>query len=308
EVGPGVTGEKLALLKERKTTRISIGVQSFSEEENRALCRFQEEQTVYKALESIVKVGFDILNIDLIYGIPGQTCESWLFSIRQALRFEPDEIYLYPIYIRPLTPLGTAGRVPGNRSETFMLTCYTAARDFLLDNGYRQSSMRKFYREKQAEKPVSQYSCQEDGMIGLGCGARSYTWNLHYSSAYAVTREGTKQIIEDYINSPSQSFGYAFHGIKLNREEQKRRYLLKSLLHFWGLDLASYYDNFKTVVFDDFPQLDQLLEFDLAFKQGERLYLSKKGFQYSDAIGPWLISPAVRFRGLTTPSATDTAR
>ncbi|MCP4157736.1 MAG: coproporphyrinogen III oxidase family protein, partial [bacterium] len=197
EVSPKtVPTDKLTLLKQMGTTRVSIGIQSFVEEEARALHRVEQEGETYHALERIVKTGFPFLNIDLIYGIPGQTEKSWLFSLEKALSYSPEEIYLYPLYIRPLTALNkqTATRRKSMQEADIRMELYKTGRDFLKNRGYRQLSMRHFVSTgyvQQQEK--TDYSCQEDGMVGMGCGARSYTGGFHYSSFYAVSRKGIAQ-------------------------------------------------------------------------------------------------------------------
>ena len=71
-------------------------------------------------------------------------------------------------------------------------------------------------------------------MVGLGCGARSYTSTLHYSSEYAVGSTGVRQIIADYMARSNETFDYADYGFVLDEEEQRRRYLIQSLLQADG--------------------------------------------------------------------------
>ncbi|MFO0998980.1 MAG: hypothetical protein U0936_01470 [Planctomycetaceae bacterium] len=54
--------------------------------------------------------GFPVLNIDLIYGGEGQSVEQWIRCVREAVKWSPEEIYLYPLYVRPLTGLGRLDR------------------------------------------------------------------------------------------------------------------------------------------------------------------------------------------------------
>jgi oxygen-independent coproporphyrinogen III oxidase len=163
--------EKLALLRRRGVTRISLGVQSFVEAETSRVGRPQKTAAVRAALERIRDAGFPVLNIDLIYGLPGQDRASWLGSLREALRFAPEELYLYPLYVRPLTGLGRSGR----SWDDERLDHYRAGRELLLAEGYRQTSMRMFRAAHCPDEGGPVYCCQEDGMVGLGCGARSYT-------------------------------------------------------------------------------------------------------------------------------------
>ena len=102
------TLEKLRLLRERGVDRISMGVQSFVDAEVKAIHRPQNMGSVRAALERMNALGFPHVNIDLMYGLPEQTPESWLYSIQEALAFNPAEIFLYPLYVRPLTRMGSS--------------------------------------------------------------------------------------------------------------------------------------------------------------------------------------------------------
>jgi len=135
-------------------------------------------------------------------------------------------------------------------------------------------------------------------MVGLGCGARSYTKSLHYSSDYAVGASGVREILHDYIARPDESFDVASHGFKLNLEEQKRRFVVKSLLQIeglsQGLDTNLYKRYFDSDVFVDYPMLHQLEEQELAIKTDHLYKLSDVGLERSDAIGPLFYSKHVQ--------------
>lgn len=103
------TADRLAVLADRGTTRISIGVQSFVDAEARAAVRPQHRSEVEAALGRIREARIPVLNIDLIYGIEGQTEDTWRTSLDAALAWSPEELYLYPLYVRPLTGLGRLG-------------------------------------------------------------------------------------------------------------------------------------------------------------------------------------------------------
>src|SRR4029079_18917101 len=105
-----VDEEKIAFLKAQEITRISLGVQSFIEQEVRALGRAQRTHEVRRALGLLSSANFKCVNVDLIYVITGQTGESWRRSLDEVLEFMPQEIYLYPLYVRPLTHLDQIGR------------------------------------------------------------------------------------------------------------------------------------------------------------------------------------------------------
>ncbi len=299
EVSPQTaTHGKLELLKRWGVDRISIGIQSFIPAETAAAGRPQAIEEVYGALERIKSVGFPTLNLDLIYGLPGQSIASWLQSLQIALTFAPEELYLYPLYIRPLTGLGRSKREWSDERRDY----YRQARELLLAAGYEQVSMRMFRLKSAPSLDAPVYCCQADGMVGLGCGARSYTSALHYSSEYAVGMTGVQEIVAKYVDrSPTvqaklsdESFRSIDYGYRLNLDDRQRRFLIQSLLQADGLSFSDYRRDFGSEALVDFPQLHDLLTLELAEQMGDRLVLNPLGIEVSDTIGVWLYSPQVQ--------------
>jgi oxygen-independent coproporphyrinogen-3 oxidase len=287
------TSDRLAVLAAHGTTRVSIGVQSFLDREAHAAGRPQRRSDVESALAAIRASGIGVLNLDLIYGIDGQTASTWAESLRAALAWAPEELYLYPLYLRPLTGLGRrAPRGADAEWDAQRAALYRRGRDTLRAAGYVQLSMRHF-RRRDAPAAASDHCCQDDGMVGLGCGARSYTSGLHYSFDYAVGAPGVRAIIEDYLRRPAGDFARAEVGFALDGDEQRRRWLVKSLLRAEGVDAAAYADRFATAVADDFPQLSRLADRGWLCDRDGRLGLTDDGLAHSDAIGPWLVSGPV---------------
>ncbi|MEU6721532.1 STM4012 family radical SAM protein, partial [Nonomuraea sp. NPDC046802] len=277
------TSDRLSVLVERGATRVSIGVQSFIDAEARSAVRPQKRAEVDAALDAIRTAGVPVLNIDLIYGIDGQTVETWLYSIETALTWRPEELFLYPLYVRPLTGLGKQGRAWDDQR----LELYRAGRDRLVAAGYEQVSMRMF--RLPGSSTATEYCCQTDGMVGLGCGARSYTSDLHYSFEYAVGARHVRAIIDDYVGRTE--FDVANVGFALSIDERKRRHLIQSLLQAEGLSRELYRQRFGTDVLADFAldAFDGWLRVDPA-----TVRLTAEGLAHSDAIGPALFSPEVR--------------
>lgn len=295
------TADRLAVLVAHGTTRVSIGVQSFLDREAHAAGRPQRRSDVEAALAAIRASGAPTLNLDLIYGIAGQTARTWDQSLHAALAWRPEEVYLYPLYVRPLTGLGrrsvTAGGAADPAWDAQRAALYRQGCDMLRAAGYDQLSMRHF-RRSGAPVATTDHCCQDDGMVGLGCGARSYTSGLHYSFDYAVGARGVRAIIEEYVRRPAADFAVAEVGFVLDGGEQRRRWLVKSLLRSDGVDCRAYANRFGTAVAEDFPHLVRLA--DRGWLSGwpgagpGRLVLTDEGLARSDAIGPWLVSGPVR--------------
>ncbi|MEU8618349.1 STM4012 family radical SAM protein [Streptomyces sp. NPDC048623] len=290
------TADRLAVLAERGATRLSIGVQSFVESEARAAVRPQRRADVEAALGRIRDTGVPVLNIDLIYGIDGQTERSWRRSLDAALAWRPEELYLYPLYVRPLTGLGRKGPAESDRAwDERRLRLYRYGRDHLLAHGYEQVSMRMFRRADAPALGPDDHACQTDGMIGLGCGARSYTSRLHYSFDYAVEMREIRSIIDAYTETAD--FSRAEVGRPVDDGEARRRHLLQSLLQAAGMPLAEYAARFGDSPFahfgDELARYEERGWLDAGAPAG-LLRLSPEGLAHSDALGPELFSPAVR--------------
>lgn len=287
EVSPATLDDAQAdVLARRGVTRVSMGVQSFVEAETSAVARPQSRAEVAAAMGRLA--GFPTRNLDLIYGIPGQTADTLRASIDAALALDPNEIYLYPLYVRPLTGLG--------RRETWedqRLALYRAGRSHLLSAGWAQVTMRMFRAPGAPDLGGPVYRCQEDGMVGLGAGARSYTRALHYASPFAVSQSAVRGRIEAWIASSDADFSVASHGARLDGGEQRRRYLILSLLE-GSLARAAWAQRFGTELDDDFPELAEAVAVGLVADDGAALALTPLGIERADVLGHWLQSTAVR--------------
>ncbi len=285
------TADRLAVLEARGATRLSMGVQSFIDSEAHAAGRPQKRAEVDRALELIRAHTTADLNVDLIYGIDRQDARTWAYSLDTALEHDPEEVYLYPLYVRPLTGLGRRG----GSWDDHRLRLYRQGRDHLRERGYEQVSMRMFRRADAPEAPAPDHSCQTDGMVGLGCGARSYTASAHYSFDYAVGVGQVRSIIADYTGRDAADFARAEVGFRLDDDERRRRHLLQSLLRAEGMDTADYASRFGSGPREDFPELFAALDRRgwLADGGAGRVVLGEEGLAHSDAVGPMFFSDRV---------------
>jgi oxygen-independent coproporphyrinogen-3 oxidase len=145
-------------------------------------------------------------------------------------------------------------------------------------------------RRAGASPAITEYTCQDDGMVGLGCGARSYTRDLHYSFDYAVSVRGVRAVLDDYLGRSPGDFAHAEVGFRLDGTEQRRRWLVKTLLRAGGASALAWRERFG----GDMPRLDELHDRGWLVEDGDLIRLTDEGLVHSDAIGPWLVSGAVR--------------
>ena len=283
--------DRLHVLRRRGVDRVSLGVQSFIDDETHAMGRPQSAQEVRAALERLR--AFPRLNIDLIYGGSTQTITSWIYSVRTALSYEPDELYLYPLYVRPGTGLGRRGSMRRSPAHALRLL-YREARDLLRAHGYEQVSMRCFQKERETPAVGPVYCCQTDDMLGLGCGARSYTTRLHYSSRFGVESTEVHAILEAWTRQSETDFGRAAWGCVLSEDDRRRRFVLQSLLTCAGLVESELKRLFQVCVADVVPELAKWIADGLIERTAGRVRLTSLRLECSDWIGPALYSPSNR--------------
>lgn len=287
------TEEKLSILKENGVTRVSIGVQSFLDSELLTMGRRHRAEQARRALKLIKETGFDCVNLDLIYGVPGQTKESFLFSVEKAASFDPQELFLYPLYVRKGVSMAE-----GIADEEQVYRLYCEAVSFLRERGYRRDSMRRFVR---SDRPAVFRECGYGNTLSLGCGGRSYLGNLHACAPFAVRPAECRRRIQEFLDT--EDYLAVPYGFILSEDEEKRRYSIKHLLFGTGISLNAYRKKFGTEPETDFPFLEDWKKQGFAKEEkkqeetGENslfFRLTEEGIGWSDALGTAFISPDVR--------------
>ena len=293
---------KLVFLREQGVDRLSLAVQSHETSESSRSGQPQDSTAVAKAIELIRQAEFPTLNLRLIYGARQQCTESWLQMVDLATHYRAEEVSLDPLYLSPpATP--TAGNQGQQLSgqldwDTQRLDAYRAARDYLSASGYEQVSFRKFQRsdaKPECQSKFNDFNGRSQGTIGLGCVARSYTRDLHYSLGLdcAVDNGQVVDAVNAYVNKTAEEFRVVQHGHYLNLEDQKRRFVIAGLLRSEGADTLDYEARFGSYVMQDLPQLLELVLNGYMHWDDTRLQLTHSGLELSDAIGPWLYSDKV---------------
>jgi oxygen-independent coproporphyrinogen-3 oxidase len=197
----------LESMRETGINRVNIGIQSFDQEMLRFLGRRHSVQQAILAIEASRKAGFHNIGLDLIYGIPGQTIDSWLDTLKQAVAFAPEHLSCYQLTLEATTPLGKrhqAGEfsVPGEelQYEFFMKTS-----QFLEEAGYIHYEVSNFARETKYASRHNQKYWDHSPYLGLGPAAHSFEsnrrwWNHRSVDQYiAAVNAGTFPVGETEI-------------------------------------------------------------------------------------------------------------
>jgi oxygen-independent coproporphyrinogen-3 oxidase len=289
--------EKLAALRELGFERLSLGIQSLEEEELRAVNRRFDFEANRRAIELVGKAGFPHFNVDLIYGLPGQTVQTWLHSLEQVIASPATSLFLYPLYIRPLTGLERRGDLLPCPTPPQMGRLYDLAVQRLEEAGFRQLTMRQFRRDPGVWSENSggdlEYRCQRHGMVGLGAGARSYTAGLHYSTPWKMITRNIRNVIDEYAQRLAEGDSAIRYGFVLDEDERYRRFVIQSLLYdglIWS-DFAGTFQRDARDVFGD--RWTALTEEGLVELSAETVRLSRRGVRHADIVGQLFFSDRV---------------
>lgn len=188
EANPESTdARRLAVLRNAGFNRISIGAQSFAPAVLAALGRAHGAAAIEHAVTAARAAGFDNVNLDLIYGTPGESDDDWRRTLDAAIGLGPDHISCYALTIEPATAFGAAvasGRMPPPDDDV-QAARYETALDALAAAGYRHYELSN-WGEPSRHNLV--YWTQGE-YVGLGAGAHSHvagvrSWNRKNPRAY----------------------------------------------------------------------------------------------------------------------------
>jgi len=180
----------LESIRETGINRVNIGVQSFDQEVLRFLGRRHSVRQAILAIEASKKAGFHNIGLDLIYGVPGQTINSWINTLAQAVAFAPEHLSCYQLTLEATTPLGKrhqAGEfsIPGEelQCEFFMKTS-----QFLEESGYIHYEVSNFARETTLASRHNQKYWDHSPYLGLGPAAHSFQNNRRWWNHRSVNQ------------------------------------------------------------------------------------------------------------------------
>lgn len=192
-------------------TRVSIGAQSFDPSELRVLDRIHHPRQVAQTVHACRAAGIERINLDLIFGVPGQTLDAWLRSLHAALELEPEHLSCYGLTYEPGTPLfdrlarGQVARVDADVEAAM----YEATIDALARAGLRQYEISNFARPGRECRHNLAYWHNEPH-LGLGPSAAGLVDGVRYrnvpdASAYGgAVREGRSPQVEQERLEPER--------------------------------------------------------------------------------------------------------
>lgn len=205
EANPGdLTEDKLMVLREGGVNRLSLGVQSFDEQLLKKIGRTHQVEDVYQTVENAKKSGFQNISIDLMYGLPGQTLESFVHSLQETFRLNIQHVSSYSLIVEPKTVFYNLMRkgklhLPSEDDDAKM---YETLLQLTKQNGFHQYEISNFAKRGFESKHNLTYWNNEE-YYGFGAGAHSYVDGVRKSNIGPVNhyiqqiKDGKLPILEE---------------------------------------------------------------------------------------------------------------
>lgn len=241
-------GKKLETLKRLGFNRVSFGVQDLDPLVQEAIRRRQSEEMTVKTYYRAREIGFQGINIDLIYGLPHQTPRRFSKTVDKLLELKPDRIAFYSYakvpWLKPHQKAIPDESLPSTE-EKFQI--YVETRGRLMQNGYiaigmdhfalQTDSIAEAYQQQKLTRNFQGYAVQlAEDMIGFGITAIGYIQNTYFQNGKEIS---------DYQSRISQGVLPVQKGFFLQEDDLRRRYVIQSLMCHFSLDKREFFVQFQ---------------------------------------------------------------
>lgn len=278
EANPGTVNPLyLKELKAAGVNRLSLGIQSLNEQILKSLGRIHSAREAVEAVKWSREAGLQNINLDLICGIPGQSSEDWLDTIKRAVELAPEHIAVYGLQLEKNTPLERAvarGEVE-SCPEEMELFMYRTAVEFLISHGYDHYEISNFARPGMRCAHNLGYWLNLP-YLGLGVGAHSFFKNRRFSNERSVEGYLEKVLREEYPVEGAET---------ISKEMEMSETMFLGLRLVEGVNLKLFEERFGRRAEDVYHnEITRLLEAGLVESGGGRLRLTGKGLPVANQV------------------------
>lgn len=261
------TAKKLKAYFESGANRISIGAQSFVPSELKAIGRAHSPREIFTAMESAFKAGFENINLDLMFGLPGQTVESFEFSLKNAIFSGASHISCYSLTVDEQHALY------GCISEDDEREMSSIAVKMLEEHGFFRYEVSNFAKTGRICRHNA-YTWQSQEYVGFGAAAHSYIGKARYENT---------QDVDAYIDRISSGASARSLVYAQDRKTEIAEYIMLALRTVEGIDYDRYYRRFGHSFLSSWEnEARKLVDEGLAAIRPDRFFLSSLGLDFAN--------------------------
>ncbi|EPB8164466.1 radical SAM family heme chaperone HemW [Clostridium perfringens] len=278
ECNPGnLTEEKLEVMKKYGVNRISMGLQAKQDNLLKGLGRIHNYKTFKENFLLAKKVGFNNINVDLMFGLPNQRLNEWEETLREIISLEPAHISAYSLIIEEGTAFynlyeNDKLKLPTEEEERKM---YHLAKKILEENGFNQYEISNYAKEgKECRHNLAYWNM--DNWIGVGSASASYINGKRIKNISSV---------EGYINSINEKREAVEEIINNSKNDNMEEFMFMGLRKINGIDENEFKKRFSMNINDVYGEiLNKYIDEGLLIRESGRIFLSEKGIEISNVI------------------------
>ncbi len=276
EANPGaIDAQHFAGFHNAGVNRISIGVQSFDDRQLRALGRIHTADDAMRAFKAARNAGFGVINLDLMYGLPGQSASQAEADLQTAFGLQPEHISWYELTLEPNTEFHK--RPPRLPPELALESIETSGRAALQQAGYQRYEISAYARPNQQSRHNRNY-WQFGDYIGIGAGAHSKISSI---ISNRIERKWKTRVPSDYMAK-----GHCRTAGKRTLEPAQLplEFMMNALRLSQGVPASYYFQRTGLQLSAIEPGLKQLRQGGLLRKEPDRLCTTAAGSRYLDSV------------------------
>lgn len=278
ECNPGnLTEEKLEVMKKYGVNRISMGLQAKQDNLLKGLGRIHNYKTFKENFLLAKKVGFNNINVDLMFGLPNQSLNEWEETLKEIISLEPAHISAYSLIIEEGTAFynlyeNDKLKLPTEEEERKM---YHLAKRILEENRFNQYEISNYAKEgKECRHNLAYWNM--DNWIGVGSAAASYINGKRIKNISSV---------EEYINSIKDKGEAVEEIINNSKNDNMEEFMFMGLRKINGIDENEFKNRFSMNINDVYGEiLNKYIGEGLLIRESGRIFLSEKGIEISNVI------------------------
>jgi len=265
-----VNYDSLCILRASGFNRISFGVQSFSDALLKRLGRIHTAETAERAAINARQAGFTNINLDLMFGLPGQTTRDWATTLDRAIALEPEHLSCYSLIVEEGTPLGMEPNLT-LPDETTDRDMYALAKDALARAGYGQYEISNFAKPGFASRHNCMYWTGGD-YIGTGLGAHSLLEDRRLCNT------------DDFAQYLTGSYGLEVLET-LSLADRRAEFMILGLRMTQGVSETEFQTRFRRTLDATFGNvIRDLMNEGLLLRDGDHLHLTDRGVDLSNRV------------------------
>lgn len=272
EINPGtLDDEKICAMLEGGVNRVSVGVQSFNDNELSKIGRIHDAKSAYNTICHLKEKGFSNISLDLMTALPSQSMKSLKNTLSMAAALPVKHISAYSLIIEDNTPLEREYSkglltLPDEDTDRDM---YHFVVEFLRKNGFNRYEISNFAQEGFECRHNIKYWRGEE-YIGLGTAAHSYINGI---------RSHNSDSLEEYIEGAERE------RIKLTQSDKMAEFIITGLRMSSGISASDFKQRFDCEITDIYnSQLEKFIKLNLIKTDGDRYMLTCRGIDISNSV------------------------